>query len=97
MESVKIYNKKDDKESELNLDGLFIEIGRKTNTKLVDGLVKKNEDGEIMVDDSCETNVSGLFAAGDTTQVKFKQIPIAVGQGTISALSSYQYIQLKKT
>ena len=51
--------------------------------------------GEIIVDASCATNVPGLFAAGDVTNVPFKQIVIAAGQGCIATLSAVQYLNRK--
>ncbi|MDP3043148.1 MAG: alkyl hydroperoxide reductase subunit F, partial [bacterium] len=47
-------------------------------------------------DGKCQTNLPGMFAAGDVTPVEFKQITIACGQGTIAALAAYQYLQLKQ-
>ena len=78
------------------IDGLFIEIGRIASTDLITGLVKRDERNQIIADEKCRTSTEGLFAAGDVTNVEFKQITIACGQGTIAALSAYQYLQLKQ-
>ena len=62
------------------------------NSGIVPKEVEKNQFGEIIVNTNCETNVPGLYAAGDVTDVPFKQIVIAAGQGCIAALSAVQYL-----
>ena len=52
----------------------------------------ENQFGEIVVNKNCETNISGLYAAGDVTDVPFNQIVIAAGQGCIATLSAVQYL-----
>lgn len=96
LEKIKVFNKKTNKEGELEIDGLFVEIGRLANTDLVKDLVKRDERNQILVDEKCKTNTEGIFAAGDVTQVPFKQITIAQGQATIAALAAYEYLQLKQ-
>lgn len=77
---------------ELKTDGVFIHIGNVPNSGIVPLEVAKNNFGEIIVNGNCETNVPGLYAAGDVTNVPFKQIVIAAGQGCIAALSAVQYL-----
>jgi alkyl hydroperoxide reductase subunit F len=96
VEKIKIFNNKTNKETEMAVNGIFIEIGRIASTDLVKDLAERNEKMEIIVDEKCATSTEGLFAAGDVTQVPFKQITIACGQGTIAALAAYQYIQQKQ-
>jgi alkyl hydroperoxide reductase subunit F len=81
----------------LEVQGVFIEIGYVPNSGLVKGLVDLNERGEIVVDDKCRTSVEGLFAAGDVTNVPYKQIIVAAGEGSKAALSAYEYLQRKKS
>jgi|SRR3989339_405596 len=95
VESIKVLNTISNKTRDINLNGIFIEVGRIAHTDLVKDLVKRDERDQIIVDDRCATDQPGVFAAGDATQVVFKQITIACGQGTIAALSAYQYLQLK--
>ena len=92
--SIKVLNKAK-KEQEIVVDGIFIEIGRIAHTDLVADLVERTKQGQIIVDDKCRTKTPGLFAAGDVTTTPYKQITIAMGQGTIAALSAYEFIQLK--
>ncbi len=73
------------------LDGVFIEIGLVPNTGFAKQL-KKNALGEIEVNCACETNIAGIFAAGDVTSVPEKQIIVAAGEGAKAALSAFRYI-----
>jgi len=83
-------------EKELKLDGTFIHIGMIPNSSIVPEEVEKNQFGEIVVNANCETNIPGLYAAGDVTDVPFKQIVIAAGQGCIATLSAVQYLNRRK-
>lgn len=80
------------KEQKLTLDGVFIEIGWLPNTDMVNGLVQLNEMKEIVVDINGKTDAPGIFAAGDVTNVKSKQIIIASGDGAKAALEAYWYL-----
>ncbi|HTW96668.1 MAG TPA: FAD-dependent oxidoreductase [Candidatus Methylomirabilis sp.] len=94
--SIKIRNLADDSSREISLDGIFVEIGFEVKTDLVANLVKINERKEIIVNEKYETSLPGMFAAGDCTNGPFKQIVISAGNGSIAALSAYNYIQLKE-
>ena len=83
-------------EHELKIDGIFIHIGMIPNSKLVPPEVEKTQAGEIVVSKNCETNIPGLFAAGDVTDVPFKQIVIAAGQGTCALLQAVNYLNRLK-
>jgi thioredoxin-disulfide reductase len=96
VSSINIINHKNNEERELFINGVFVEIGREARTDLVQNLVRVDNQNQIVVDAECATSTPGIFAAGDVTNVPFKQITIAVGQGTIAALSAYKYLQLKK-
>src|SRR3989344_1821684 len=93
------YNDKDGKSQELKIDGAFIHIGMIPNSGIAPKEVEKNQFGEIKVNANCETRstssgqaIPGLYAAGDVTDVPFKQIVIAAGQGCIATLSAVQYL-----
>ena len=87
-----VYTDSSGASQELKTDGVFIHIGMVPNSGIVAGDVLKDKFGQIIVDDHCATNISGLFAAGDVTNVPFKQIVIAAGQGCIAILSAVEYI-----
>jgi alkyl hydroperoxide reductase subunit F len=86
-----IYKDTSGAETELSVDGVMVHIGQIPNSQFAD-VVEKNKIGEIMVDEKCRTNIPGIFAAGDVTNVAYKQIGIATGQGIIAALAAIEYI-----
>ncbi len=85
LESVKLTNGK-----EVKLGGLFVEIGSNPNTSAVENLgLKKDERGYIVVDENCRTSMKGVYAAGDITNHKLKQIVVAEADGAVAATSIY--------
>lgn len=96
VERIKVYNKKQESESDIEVQGVFIEVGRIAKTDLVADFVERNEGSQIKINEMCETTTPGLYAAGDVTTAPFKQITIACGQGTVAALAAYQYVQEKE-
>jgi thioredoxin reductase (NADPH) len=83
-------------ESKLDIDGVFVEMGYIAKTDFVKDLVQLNSSNEIIVNKYCATSRQGIFAAGDVTDVPYKQAVISAGQGSIAALSAYNYIQKLK-
>jgi thioredoxin reductase (NADPH) len=83
-------------ESKLNIDAVFVEMGYIAKSDFVKDLVQLNNSNEIIVDKYCATSRQGIFAAGDVTDVPYKQAVISAGQGSIAALSAYNYIQKLK-
>jgi alkyl hydroperoxide reductase subunit F len=79
-------------EQKIDVDGVFIEIGWLPNTDILDGFVALNDKKEIIVDINCHTSMSGVFAAGDVTSIKGKQIIIASGEGAKAALEAHEYL-----
>lgn len=77
---------------ELELDGVFVEIGYELDTTWLKDFVKMNEVGEIKIDDRCKTSKNGIFAAGDVSTVPYKQIVISAGEGAKAGLEAYKYI-----
>lgn len=86
------YKDKGGVDHELNVEGIFVHIGMTPNSSVMPDGVEKNQFGEIVVNKNCETNIPGLYAAGDVTDVPHKQIVIAAGQGTCALLSAVQYL-----
>lgn len=80
---------------ELQVDGLFIEMGYVARTDFVKDLVELNKNNEIVIDKLGLTSEEGVFAAGDVTDIPYKQAVISAGQGSTAALSAYNYIQKK--
>ncbi len=77
----------------LKVTGVFVEIGLIPNSDLAKGITRLNDAGEIEVTCSCETDVPGLFAAGDVTNIPDKQIVVAAGEGAKAALQAHRYLR----
>ncbi len=76
----------------VELEGVFVQIGLLPNTEWLKDTVALSKRGEIEVDARGETSVPGVFAAGDATTVPYKQIIIAMGEGSIAALSAFDHL-----
>jgi alkyl hydroperoxide reductase subunit F len=83
------------KEKDISVQGIFVEIGLIPNSGFAKD-VEKNKYGEIIVDNYNCTNISGIFAAGDVTNVPEKQIIIAAGEGAKASLSAFRYLSKLK-
>ena len=81
-----------DAEHELALEGIFVQIGLLPNTDWLKGTVELTPRGEIIVDAKGQTNLPGVFAAGDVTTVPYKQIVIAVGEGAKASLAAFDHL-----
>ncbi|MCM8770718.1 MAG: FAD-dependent oxidoreductase [Candidatus Omnitrophica bacterium] len=93
VKAIKI--KKEEKEEILFVEGVFVEIGLIPNAEFVKD-VEKNQFGEIKINCYNETNIAGIFAAGDVTDVPAKQIIIAAGEGAKASLSAFRYLMQHK-
>lgn len=82
-------------EETLAVQGVFVEIGLIPNVEFAPDL-ERNQYGEIKVNPSNQTNIPGIFAAGDVTDVPEKQIIIAAGEGSKAALSAFRYLAQHK-
>jgi len=82
----------DNRDVEIATDGTFVELALIPNTEMVADLVKVDERGFIKVDCYARTNVYGLFAAGDVTNIYAEQVLVAVGEGVKAALSAYEFL-----
>ncbi|MDB5771220.1 MAG: ahpF [Burkholderia sp.] len=76
----------------IELEGIFVQIGLLPNTDWLKGTVALSNRGEIEVDARGQTSVPGVFAAGDVTTVPYKQIVIAMGEGSKAALSAFDHL-----
>lgn len=79
-------------EKHIELAGVFVQIGLVPNTDWLGDSVERNKFGEIVVNNRGETNVPGVFAAGDCTNVPYKQIIISMGAGATASLSAFDYL-----
>lgn len=83
-------------EKTLKVDGLFIEMGSKINLEFVKHLVKINSKGEIEISEGGKTTHPAIFAAGDATNIPYKQIVAACGDGAAAGISAFNYIEKLK-
>lgn len=93
VQAIKIEEDKEEKI--LAVQGIFVEIGLIPNSEFAPSL-EKNERKEIIVNQRNETNIPGIFAAGDVTNVPEKQIIIAAGEGAKAVLSAFRYLSTRK-
>ncbi len=77
---------------QVELEGIFVQIGLVPNTEWLKDSVTLSRHGEVEVDHRGETSQRGIFAAGDCTTVPYKQIVIAMGEGSKAALSAFDYM-----
>ena len=96
VNGIKIRDKTRGDERAIDVQGVFVEIGSVPSSDFARGLVEVNDSGEIKVNCRSETNIPGIFAAGDVTDVSAKQIIAAAGDGCKAAISAYDHLIRKK-
>jgi alkyl hydroperoxide reductase subunit F len=89
---LKYKDRSSGKAHDVELAGVFVQIGLVPNTDWLKGTVKLSPRGEVEVDARGQTSVPGVFAAGDCTVVPYKQIVIAVGEGAKASLSAFDHL-----
>jgi alkyl hydroperoxide reductase subunit F len=87
--------RRQDKEEDIPVQGVFVEVGLVPNSSFIKD-IEKNKYGEIKVNLSSETSIPGIFAAGDVTDTPGKQIIIAAGEGSKAALAVFRYISKQR-
>ena len=93
---IKIENIKDGKISEIPCSAIFITIGHKPNTEIFRGQVKINSNGFIEKVTKSQTNVEGVFVAGDVFDYEYRQAITAAGSGAQAAIDAIRYLESKK-
>ena len=81
-----------DQTHQIDLEGIFVQIGLVPNTEWLKGVIDLSPRGEIIVDAHGATSIPGVFAAGDATTVPYKQIIIAMGEGAKAGLSAFDHL-----
>jgi alkyl hydroperoxide reductase subunit F len=87
---IKVKDRQTGNEQLIELDGIFVQIGLMANSGVFRDIVTVNKAGEIVIDEHCRTNRSGIYAAGDVTNIPYKQIIISMGEGAKAALSAFE-------
>jgi len=85
-------DRNNDEMHEVELEGIFVQIGLLPNSEWLKGTLDLSRFGEIIVDAKGQTSIPGVFAAGDVTTVPYKQIVIAVGEGAKASLSAFDHL-----
>ena len=86
---IRVKDRNTDAEREIELDGIFVQIGLAPNTQQFAEALELSPRHEIVVDATCRTSKVGVYAAGDCTTVPYKQIIVAMGEGAKAALSAF--------
>lgn len=89
VSGLKVKDRATGAETVYDVDGVFVQIGLMPNSSLFKDLLPMTRAGEIIVDERCRTSVPGVYAAGDVSNVPYKQIIIAMGEGAKAALSAF--------
>ncbi len=93
LEGLVLENKINGEKTKLELDGLFVAIGRKPDTELLKDVIELNSNGYIVTDEKMATNIKGVFAAGDVREKSLRQIVTACSDGAIAAISAFEFIK----
>lgn len=80
----------------IEVDSVFVAIGRGADTDIIDPAIERNENGYIITTEKMETNLKGVFAIGDIRNTPLRQIVTAVSDGAIASVSAFNYIKSKK-
>ncbi len=96
LESILVENIPNKTESKLDVDGLFVSIGRGPDTEVIDKNIERNENGYIVSDEKMKTNIDGVYVAGDIRNTPLRQIVTACSDGAIAATAAFQYIKSSK-
>ena len=94
VEGIVIKDLKTGASKQLDVTGIFIEVGLVPNSDMAKELLKLNQVGEVPININCETEVPGFFAAGDVSTAPEKQIIIAAGEGAKAALRAHRYLRM---
>jgi len=96
VKSVVLRNLDNQQLEEIEVDGVFVAVGRNPNTDLLDDQIKL-DNGYIIVDENMQTNITGVFASGDINRKKLRQIATAIADGAIAGTSASVFVkQIKK-
>jgi len=90
--SIRYQDRGTSEEKTQELAGVFIQIGLVPNSQFMRDVVELNKYGEIVIDEKCRTSEPGIFACGDVTTVPYKQIVIAMGEGSKASLAAFEYL-----
>lgn len=97
LEKIRVWNNKDNTESWLETEGVFVAVGHQPNTKFLEGQIELDEAGYIVKHDLTKTSVEGVFVAGDVSDPKYMQASVAAGFGVMAELDAERWLQEVKS
>ena len=97
VEAVRLKNAKSGEETIYETDGLFIFIGHTPNTQMFKGQLEMDELGYIKVNDKMETNVAGVYAAGEAADPHFRQVVTSAGMGAAAAIQATRFLEAESS
>jgi len=92
VSSIRYIDRETETNHEVELAGVFVQIGLLPNSDFLDGTLERTKFGEIIIDEKGQTSEKGIFACGDVTTVPYKQIVISMGEGAKASLSAFDYL-----
>ena len=95
LKSVDIINTHTEKITNIIIDGLFVAIGKIPSGNIFKDLLNVTENGYIITDEDCHTNIDGIYAAGDIRKKRLRQLVTAASDGAIAAIEAIKYINKK--
>ncbi len=95
VNGILLENRKTKNMDRLAVDGVFIYVGNTPNTKFIEDLIKLDENGYIFTNENMETNIDGIFAAGDIRVTPLRQVITSAADGAIAASAAQKYIESK--
>ena len=97
VSSIEYIDRASQEVKSLDLAGVFVQIGLVPNSQFAKDLVDMTQYGEVIIDEKCNTSEPGIFACGDVTTVPYKQIVIAMGEGSKASLAAFEYLMTYET
>ncbi|MBQ1902481.1 MAG: thioredoxin-disulfide reductase [Lachnospiraceae bacterium] len=97
VESIDVKNVKTEEMLNIAVDGVFIAVGITPNTERIAGLPERNEQGYIVAGEDCETNIPGIFAAGDVRTKQLRQVITSASDGANAIFSVQRYLNTQKS
>lgn len=93
LQSLQVEDIASGKTQTIDIDGLFVAIGRKPDTEILAGKINLDKNGYVITDEKMKTNLDGVFACGDIRVKSLRQIVTACSDGAIAAISAFEYIR----
>lgn len=91
IEKILLWDKKEQKEQALSVEGVFVAIGQVPDNEVFQDVLELDEQGYLLAGEDCHTSARGIFAAGDCRSKKIRQLTTAAADGAVAALAACEY------